>query len=170
MNIITVDFETYYSKDLGFKSHTTEAYIRHDDFHVIGLSVADGYEPARWFSGTHTEIAEWMEQFDWAHSLVLAHNTLFDGAILSWKFGIKPAGWLDTLCMARAIHGVDAGGSLKALAERLIEKETIDAEELKAIIEASSPSPMIVPGTSDAARRRPGDEPATGGAQAAEGS
>lgn len=118
MNIITVDFETYYSKELGFKSHTTEAYIRHDDFHVIGLSVADGEGPARWFSGTHAETAEWLEQFDWAHSLVLAHNTLFDGAILAWKFGIKPAGWLDTLCMARAIHGVDAGGSLKALAER----------------------------------------------------
>lgn len=118
MNIITVDFETYYSKELGFKSHTTEAYIRHDDFHVIGLSVADGEGPARWFSGTHEQIKVWLNQFDWAHSLVLAHNTLFDGAILAWKFGIKPVGWLDTLCMARAIHGVDAGGSLKALAER----------------------------------------------------
>jgi DNA polymerase len=118
VNIITVDTETFYSKELGFKTHTTEAYIRHDDFHVIGISVARGDEPARWFSGTHAEIAQWLEQFDWAHSLVLAHNTLFDGAILAWKFGIKPAGWLDTLCMARAIHGVDAGGSLKALAER----------------------------------------------------
>jgi DNA polymerase len=30
----------------------------------------------------------------------------------------ETAAWLDTLCMARAIHGVEAGGSLKALAER----------------------------------------------------
>jgi DNA polymerase len=59
-----------------------------------------------------------LRQFDWANSLVLAHNTRFDGAILSWKYGIKSKGWLDTLCMARAIHGVDAGGSLKVLAER----------------------------------------------------
>jgi cell division protease FtsH len=44
--------------------------------------------------------------------------------------------------------------ALLALAERLIEKETIDTEELKQIIELSSPSPMIVPGTADAAKRR----------------
>ena len=50
--------------------------------------------------------------------MLLCHNTLFDGAILSWIFGLQPFAYLDTLCMARAIHGVNAGGSLKALAER----------------------------------------------------
>jgi DNA polymerase len=43
---------------------------------------------------------------------------LFDGAILAWIFNVKPAFYMDTLCMARAIHGVDAGGSLAALVER----------------------------------------------------
>jgi cell division protease FtsH len=37
--------------------------------------------------------------------------------------------------------------ALVALAERLIEREVIDAAELKEIIEANSPSPQIVPGT-----------------------
>ena len=41
--------------------------------------------------------------------------------------------------------------ALVALAERLIEKETIDTDELKAVVEANSPSPLIVPGT-EAAR------------------
>jgi DNA polymerase I-like protein with 3'-5' exonuclease and polymerase domains len=118
MNLLTVDFETYYSKELGFKTHTTEAYIRHDDFHVIGVAVAVNDGPAQWFSGTHEQIKVWFNQFDWGNSVVLAHNTVFDGAILSWKFGINPMAWLDTLSMARAVHGVDAGGSLKALAER----------------------------------------------------
>ncbi len=118
MNIITVDFETYYSKELGFKSHTTEEYVRHPDFHVIGVGVAVGDEEPVWFSGTHEQIKVWFKQFDWADSFVLAHNTQFDGAILNWHFGVKPKGWLDTLCMARAIHGVEAGGSLKALAEK----------------------------------------------------
>jgi DNA polymerase len=118
VNIITLDWETYYSKDLGFKSHTTEEYIRHPDFHEIGLGVAVNDGPATWFSGTRAEIAEYLSQFDWANSFVLAHNTQFDGAILSWRYGVKPKGWLDTLCMARAIHGVEAGGSLKALAEK----------------------------------------------------
>lgn len=118
MNIITVDFETYYSKALGFKTHTTEEYVRHDDFHVIGVSVAIEDDPPEWFSGTHEEIKIWFTRFDWANAAVLAHNTQFDGAILSWIFGIRPKLWLDTLCMARAVHGVEVGNSLAVLAER----------------------------------------------------
>ena len=118
MNIITVDWETYYSKELGFKSHTTEEYVRHDDFHEIGIGIAVNDQPATWFSGSREEIAAHLAQYDWANSFVLAHNTMFDGAILSWRYGVRPKGWLDTLCMARAIHGVEAGGSLKVLAEK----------------------------------------------------
>jgi DNA polymerase len=118
MNIITVDWETYYSKELGFKSHTTEEYVRHDDFHEIGVGIAVGDQDATWFSGSREEIATHLRQFDWANSFVLAHNTQFDGAILSWRYGVRPKGWLDTLCMARAIHGVEAGGSLAKLALR----------------------------------------------------
>jgi cell division protease FtsH len=43
--------------------------------------------------------------------------------------------------------------SLKALSNRLIEKEVIDAEELKRIIEENSSSPAIVPGTTSDRRR-----------------
>ena len=43
--------------------------------------------------------------------------------------------------------------TLKALSARLLEKEVIDSDELKSIIEANSPSPQIVPGT-DAERKR----------------
>jgi cell division protease FtsH len=45
--------------------------------------------------------------------------------------------------------------ALEALAKRLMILETIDASELKAILEKNSPSPMIVPGTSDTAKPRP---------------
>jgi len=115
---LTIDFETYYSKDFSLSKLTTEEYVRHDDFEIIGVAVDNGEGYPQWFSGTQEQIKIWFNQFDWENSFVLAHNTQFDGAILSWKFGIKPKGWLDTLCMARAVHGVDAGGSLKALAER----------------------------------------------------
>ncbi|HID77267.1 MAG TPA: AAA family ATPase, partial [Planctomycetaceae bacterium] len=43
--------------------------------------------------------------------------------------------------------------ALQALAERLIDKEVIDTEELKDVIEANSPSPVIVPGTTDSPKR-----------------
>ena len=119
MNLITVDFETYYNdKGLGFRTQTTEEYVRDKAFEVIGVAVQVGAGEPAWFSGNHDQIRVWLKQFDWKNSLVLSHNTLFDGAILSWHYKIKPMGWLDTLSMARALHGVDAGGSLAKLAVR----------------------------------------------------
>jgi DNA polymerase I-like protein with 3'-5' exonuclease and polymerase domains len=118
MDLITLDFESFYSKDIGFKKQTTEEYVRDDQFHVIGVAVKVNDEQTQWFSGTHADTKDWLGQFNWREALVLAHNTQFDGAILNWHFGITPKGWLDTLCMARALHGVEAGGSLAKLAER----------------------------------------------------
>ena len=118
MNIITIDWETFYSSEVGFSKHTTEEYVRHEQFEVIGFAIKENDEEATWHTGTHEELAEVLKTYDWKNSFVLAHNTAFDGAILSWHFGIKPKGWLDTLSMARAVHGVDVGGSLAKLATR----------------------------------------------------
>jgi DNA polymerase len=119
VSLITIDFETYYTdKDLGFKTQTTEEYIRDPRFEVIGVSVqVDDGSPV-WFSGDRETTSRWLAQFDWKESIVLAHNALFDGAILAWHFGIKPMALADTLCMARALHGVEVGGSLAKLATR----------------------------------------------------
>lgn len=118
MSLITLDFETYYAQGLGFKTQTTEEYIRDRRFEVIGVGVKIDEGEAVWVTGTHAEIGKYLSTLPWNESALLCHNTLFDGAVLSWIFNIKPSYLLDTLCMARAIHGVDAGGSLKALAER----------------------------------------------------
>jgi DNA polymerase len=118
MNILTIDFETYYtSTDLGFKTQTTEEYVRDPRFEVIGVSVqVDGGWP-KWFSGTKEATKEWLLQFDWANSMALAHNALFDMAILNWHYGIRPKAIADTLSMARAIHGTEVGNSLAKLAD-----------------------------------------------------
>lgn len=120
MNLITLDFESYYDgkKRLGFKTQTTEEYVRDSRFEVIGVGVKVNDGAETWFSGSAKEISDHLNSYDWAGSALLCHNTLFDGCILSWRFGIKPAYLLDTLSMARAIHGVEAGGSLAKLAER----------------------------------------------------
>ena len=117
MNIITIDFETAYGGDLGFKTQTTEEYIRDSRFEVIGAAVQvnDG-EPV-WFSGTHQKMLDFLNKYDWKNSLALAHNAPFDGAILNWQYGITPKGWLDTLSMGRALHGTQVGGSLAVLAQ-----------------------------------------------------
>jgi len=119
MDLITIDFETYYDRDFSLSKITTEEYVRSDLFEVIGVSVKVNNQETEWASGTHEQIKQWLQSnFEWERSFVLAHNTLFDGAILHWRFDINPRGWLDTLCMGRALHGVEVGGSLKALAER----------------------------------------------------
>ena len=118
MNILTIDFETYFSKEVGFAKMTTEEYVRHPDFHVIGVSVKNGKGDTEWASGTPQELKRWLDEYSWEDSIALAHNAMFDGAILNWIFDIRPKFWADTLCMGRAIHGVEVGGSLGALAER----------------------------------------------------
>jgi len=116
MNILTIDFETYYSADLGFAKQTTEEYVRDQRFEVIGVAIQvnDG-EPA-WCSGDHETLCQFLASYDWGNSLALAHNAMFDGAILNWLYCLRPKGWLDTLSMGRALHGTEVGGSLKVLA------------------------------------------------------
>jgi len=116
MNIITLDFESYYSQTYSLSKMTTEEYIRGEEFEVIGVAVKVNDEETQWFSGTKEKTRQFLEQFDWGNSLALAHNAMFDAAILTWNFGIKPTAWLDTLSMARAIHTIEVGGSLAALA------------------------------------------------------
>jgi DNA polymerase I-like protein with 3'-5' exonuclease and polymerase domains len=117
MNIITIDFETFYSTEFSLSKITTEEYVRSPEFEVIGVSVqVDDAEPV-WFSGGMLETEHFLKQYDWANSFVLAHNAMFDGAIMSWLFGINPKGWLDTMSMARALHGTEVGGSLGALVQ-----------------------------------------------------
>jgi DNA polymerase len=117
MNIITVDFETYYSADLGFAKQTTEEYVRDPRFEVVGVAVQVNDGEPEWYTGDSIGTYAFLKQFDWENSLALAHNAMFDGFILTEHFAIKPKGWLDTLSMGRALHGTNVGGSLKVLAE-----------------------------------------------------
>jgi DNA polymerase len=115
MNIIVLDFETFYSSDYGLKKYTTEEYIRDPQFEVIGVAVqVDDGEP-EWFTGSMRDTHQFLRGYDWENSLALAHNAVFDGFIMSEHFGIKPKGWLDTLSMGRALHGTEVGGSLAVL-------------------------------------------------------
>ena len=118
MDLITIDFETYYDRDFSLSKLTTEEYVRDHQFEVIGVGIKVNNEGTEWASGTHEQLKRYLHTFNWAESMVLAHNTLFDGAILSWVFDIHPRVYTDTLCIARALHGVEVGGSLRALSER----------------------------------------------------
>ena len=117
MDVITVDIESFYDKDYSLSKMTTEAYVNDKRFEVIGVGVKVNDEETKTYTGSKMYIAGVLAGYNWKDSYVLAHNTLFDATILSHCFGIKPKMWLDTLSMARALHGTEVGGSLKALAQ-----------------------------------------------------
>lgn len=116
--LITIDFETYYDQKYSLSKISTEEYVRHDMFQAIGFAYKIDDGPTFWITGNNTYIQKVLDHLPWEDALVLAHNTMFDGAILSWRYGVKPKGWLDTMSMGRALHGVDFSVSLKAMAER----------------------------------------------------
>lgn len=117
--IVTLDFETYYADDYTLSKMTTADYVRDPRFQTIGCGVkikrlADGYaSKASWL--TPEEFTKFVATMDWSKCAVLAHHTHFDGLIAAHHYGIKPLLWLDTLSMARALHGTEVGGSLSKL-------------------------------------------------------
>lgn len=69
--------------------------------------------------GTHM-IEAWVATVAWGSTVVVAHECKFDGSILSWRFGVKPFAWVDTVGLAKAVLGENVSGySLKRLAEYL---------------------------------------------------
>jgi DNA polymerase I-like protein with 3'-5' exonuclease and polymerase domains len=117
VNLVTLDFETYYAQDFSLSKITTEEYIRDRRFEVIGLGLKHGPNSTEWAQGDK-QVKELLGSVDFAKTGVIAHNTAFDGAILSWRYGVKPKAWFDTMCMGRALHGTEHSVSLKAMSER----------------------------------------------------
>jgi DNA polymerase I-like protein with 3'-5' exonuclease and polymerase domains len=120
MALITLDFESFYSKDFSLSKMTTESYIRDLRFQVIGFGYRiDAGEPV-WVTGTDKEIADALHALDLPNNKILAHNCLFDSAILSFRYGIHPKFMYDTLSMARPIQAITKGGSLASLAQKFM--------------------------------------------------
>lgn len=118
MRTIVIDFETRWgSGGYSLSKISTEAYIRDPRFKAFGLAwkeLSSGDVPT-WVSGD--KIQAWVDSIDWANTATVAHNAMFDNAILAWRFGAVPAVVFDSLSMARAVNGVDVGGSLAKLAD-----------------------------------------------------
>lgn len=119
LQLLTADFETFYSDEYSLTKLTTEAYIRDPRFQVIGVSVKVGNGKTEWFSGTYEEIKNFLQKFDWDNVGLIAQNTAFDAAILSWHFGIRPRFLFDTMSMGRPFYALRGGVSLFNLARVL---------------------------------------------------
>ena len=117
MDVYTLDFETYYDQDYSLSKLTTEDYVRDSRFEVIGLAIKKNDKETKYLNDPDM-IERLLSHIDFSDAAILAQNTMFDGAILSWRYGVKPKVWFDTMNMGRALHGVETGASLRALSER----------------------------------------------------
>ena len=117
MNIITLDFETYFDDEYSLsKGYTTESYIRDKKFEAHGCAIKfPSFDRAEWWDGN--ELKQVFADIDWSTTACLAHHAQFDGLILSHHYGVKPAFWLDTLSMARLLLGNHLSVGLESLAK-----------------------------------------------------
>lgn len=101
--IVTVDFETFFSADYTLKKLNTSDYIRDPRFRAHMASIKVGNTPTRLV--LHKDLQKEFAKIDWSRTMLLCHNTSFDGLIMQHHYGVVPAVYLDTLSMARAVHG-----------------------------------------------------------------
>lgn len=114
--IVVIDLETYYSRDFSLSKISTEAYVRSSQFEPIGLSLKINGAPGVWYP--KPEVNDLLRDTDWSDSFIICQNTAFDGAILNWRYGVNPKGWMDTLGMSRALYPHEKSHSLAAQATR----------------------------------------------------
>jgi hypothetical protein len=116
--ILVIDFETAWDRrEYTLSKMTTEEYVRDPRFKAWGMcaKLLGNEMPPVWVR--RCELQSWVNEIDWSITAVLAHNAQFDVTILSWVYGAQPCFIFDTLSMARALRGIEAGNSLAKLAE-----------------------------------------------------
>ena len=115
MNLVTLDFESFYGDDFTLSKLTTEEYVRDPRFEVHGCAIKwSAGTSAQWYTGKELE---WqLGNHDWSNTTVVCHHAQFDGLILSHHFGIHPKAFICTLSMARLVLDQQVSKSLEKLA------------------------------------------------------
>ena len=116
MNLITLDFETYYDVQLSLSKMSTVQYVQDDEFKVWGVGVKLNDEPTIWVSSD--ECKDFLEQIDWDDAALVCHNTLFDAYILTQVFGVHAKYYYDTAAMSRGLFPNESA-ALKNVCKRL---------------------------------------------------
>lgn len=119
MNVLTVDFETYYDREYSLSKMTMIEYIMDGRFQPIMMSYAINDEPIKNVIG-YPNIKRILDGIDWGNTVLNAQNTAFDATIIRARFGHTARYYTDTMAMARvtAAH-VFEGASLAAIAKVL---------------------------------------------------
>jgi DNA polymerase len=107
---VGVDFETFYDADYTLRKIENAQYVMDARFETMGFSLKLPDQPAQWYSGDFEYCKKVLSAIPWAKVRVISHNARFDGSILEWRFGFKPAAYLCTMVGSRP-HFVPKTGS-----------------------------------------------------------
>lgn len=117
MNIVTIDFESYWANDYTLSSMSPLSYVMGDRYETISCAVKVNDDLSTVYFG-HDAIAEAFAGLDIPNSALLGHNNSgFDCYIAAYRFGLRPKMWLCTAAMARAKHAKTIGVSLAKLVQ-----------------------------------------------------
>lgn len=116
MDLLVLDWETYYGADYTLSKMTTEEYVRDPRFEAILCAVKRNSERAFWVP--RDEIGYMLKDQRADKAMCCFHHAHFDGLIMNYHYGMRPAGILDTLGMARALYGANGRLSLEQLCIR----------------------------------------------------
>ena len=123
MNVLTVDFETYYEK--GDNGHSISnvcmgEYLNGEKAQLILMSYKWNDGETKCVVGEE-EMACVLATFDWSQVALASHNIKFDARIIIDKFGHTPAFFFDTLGMMSAVGGnvIVNGNDLGSVAKLL---------------------------------------------------
>lgn len=123
MDVLTVDFETYYEK--GDEGHSISnvcmgEYLNGPKAQLILMSYKLNDGETRCVVG-EDEMAGVLATFDWSQVALASHNIKFDARIIIDKFGHTPAFFFDTLGMMSAVGGnvIVNGNDLGSVAKLL---------------------------------------------------
>jgi hypothetical protein len=105
-----LDFETYYDGEYSLKKMENAEYVMDPRFEITGFSLKLPGQPTFWFSGTLDEVHYELSKIDWSKVRVVSHNARFEGSILEWRLGLKPAAYLCTMVGSRPHFVPYAGG------------------------------------------------------------
>lgn len=129
MQLITLDFETYWDTHHTLTKMSPTQYVMHPETEIQSVSIKVGREPTYVLFGEEKIRDHLQNEFDWQDSMALGHNMSgFDAMILAWRFGVNPRMYACTAAMARSQYsktGVNVGGkfltgvSLKKIAAEL---------------------------------------------------
>ncbi len=117
MQIVVLDFETYFADDYTLSKLSTEQYIRDPRFEAHGAAIKwSPSVPARWYD--EKDMRHVLKEHDWSDTLLICHHANFDGFILSHHYGVVPKLYGCTLNMARLLLGNHIGVSLDSVREQ----------------------------------------------------